>query len=151
MKIETPFIAFLIAILFFGGVWAFFNNMASEYQKQGLMQPQNNITITNSRNEVISVDREINRLSQNSTETQKKLQENFGKLGLSLSGVVAAANIPLLIATEFINQIPLIGGMMSLTAQVLGIPVQITTTFLIILVILIIITALTIIFGGINQ
>jgi hypothetical protein len=151
MKIETPFIAFLVAILLFTGMWAFFQDIGNEYQAQGLMNSPPSMTVRNANGSMVSVDTVFIDMGENRSQTQAKFRRNFESLGLTWDGIGSAMNIMLAIGKQFVDSISILYRIFDVAAQLLGIPSQVIITFVVILIVIVILSAMSIIFGGVNQ
>jgi hypothetical protein len=151
MKIETPLIAFLVAILLFTGMWTFFADMGNEYVNQGLSSSAPSLTVRNANGSMVNVDKVFIDMGANRSQTQQEFSENFNNLGITWAGIGSAMNIMLAIGKQFVDSLQVLYRIFDVSAQLLGIPSQVILTFLVILVVIIILSALSIILGGVNQ
>lgn len=150
MKIYTPLIAVFIGLLVFTGIWTFFTTLTREYASEGLSSPTDSVTLTLSNGTVVNVDRAFDNLSA-SRKDADELRANFNKIGFSVSGLMATGDVMLKVGSYFFKSLSSLFNVFDLTAQLLGIPVEIIVTFLIIIVIVLIIAVYNVIFSGGNT
>lgn len=145
MNLWTPFVAVILSSLFFLGIWGFYDGIAEEYEKAGIITIGEAVDINNGTTNLEAVFDKSNSLNNISTQIQNKFDNIKGPIDAVGTFVSITYDTSILLYRNLL----LIKDVFGATIQVLGLPPVVATTFFLIILLIFVLTVILVLAGRI--